>query len=162
MATSDQHSSIPRDFALSGDLNRFLLTGEHTGGVYAQWEAHVPPAGGPPLHVHEREDESFYILEGEVVCQLGDSRFKAQAGDCVYLPRGTPHRFHNESENPARVLVTVIPAGLERMFMEAGTEIRTGQPIPEVDRAQEVARLLASAERYGIRYFLEPRTNGAA
>src|SRR5579883_781363 len=92
---------------LSGDINVFLLTGEQTANAFAQWEAHIPPGGGPPLHVHSREDESFYVIEGTIQCQFGETHFAASAGECVFLPRGVPHRFRNESSAPARVLITV-------------------------------------------------------
>ncbi len=62
-----------------GDVYRFLATGEETSGKYAQWEANVPPGGGPPPHVHSREEEGFYILEGEITLQIGDGRLVATA-----------------------------------------------------------------------------------
>src|ERR1700680_3294479 len=55
-----------RTIAVVGDVYRFLATGEDTNGKYALWEAIVPPGGGPPPHVHSREEEGFYILEGEI------------------------------------------------------------------------------------------------
>jgi quercetin dioxygenase-like cupin family protein len=55
-----------RMIAVVGDVYRFLATGEETKGTYATWEAFVPPGGGPPPHVHSREEQSFYILKGEI------------------------------------------------------------------------------------------------
>ena len=60
-----------RTIAVVGDVYRFLATGEETNGKYALWEAIVPPGGGPPPHVHSREEESFYVLEGEIMLQIG-------------------------------------------------------------------------------------------
>src|SRR5437764_1283864 len=60
-----------RAIAVVGDVYRFLATGEDTDGKYALWEATVPPGGGPPPHVHSREEEGFYVLEGEITFRAG-------------------------------------------------------------------------------------------
>ena len=86
-----------RTIAVVGDVYRFLATGEDTNGKYALWEAIVPPGGGPPPHVHSREEEGFYILEGEITFQIGDERLVATAGMFANMPVGTPHSFKNES-----------------------------------------------------------------
>src|SRR5579864_6239491 len=107
-----------RLIAVVGDVYRFLATGEDANGKYAQWEAIVPPGGGPPPHVHSREEEGFYILEGEITVQIGEERIVATAGMFANMPVGTPHSFRNESAKPAKMLITVAPAGLEQMFFE--------------------------------------------
>src|SRR5262249_32876090 len=66
-----------RTIAVVGDVYRFLATGEDTDGKYALWEAFVPPGGGPPPHVHSREEEGFYVLEGEITFVVGDRRHVA-------------------------------------------------------------------------------------
>ena len=86
-----------RTIAVVGDVYRFLATGEDTNGKYALWEAIVPPGGGPPPHVHSREEEGFYILEGEITFHVGDERIVATAGMFANMPVGTPHSFKNES-----------------------------------------------------------------
>src|SRR5213592_1664619 len=105
-----------RTIAVVGDVYRFLATGEDTNGKYAMWEAIVPPGGGPPPHVHGREEESFYILEGEITFQIADERIVATAGMFANIPVGTLHSFKNESNRPAKMLISVAPAGLEQMF----------------------------------------------
>src|SRR5258707_10417947 len=89
--------------AVVGDVYRFLATGEDTNGKYALWEAIVPPGGGPPPHVHSRE-EGFYILEGEITFQVADNRLVATAGMFANMPVGTPHSFKNKSGKSARML----------------------------------------------------------
>jgi mannose-6-phosphate isomerase-like protein (cupin superfamily) len=93
-----------RTIAVVGDVYRFLATGEDTNGKYAQWEAIVPPGGGPPPHVHSREEEGFYVLEGEITFTIGDVRLVASAGMFANMPVGTPHSFKNETSKPARML----------------------------------------------------------
>ena len=102
-----------RTIAVVGDVYRFLATGEDTNGKYALWEAVVPPRGGPPPHVHSREEEGFYVLEGEITLFIGDKRLIARTGMFANMPVGTPHSFKNEGGKPARMLIVVAPAELE-------------------------------------------------
>jgi mannose-6-phosphate isomerase-like protein (cupin superfamily) len=77
-----------RTIAVVGDVYRFLATGDDTNGKYAMWEAIVPPGGGPPPHVHSREEEGFYILEGEITFMIGEQRVVATAGMFANMPVG--------------------------------------------------------------------------
>src|SRR6266576_2321687 len=115
-----------RTIAVVGDVYWFLVTGDNTHGTYAMWEAIVPPNGGPPPHVHSREEEGFYILEGEITLQAGDKRIVATAGMFVNMPIGMPHSFKNESRKPAKMLIIVAPAGLENMLFEVGVPLAEG------------------------------------
>src|SRR5580700_7049034 len=92
-----------RTVAVVGDVYRFLATGEDTNGKYALWEAIVPPGGGPPPHVHSREEEGFYILEGEITLHFGEEQIVASAGMFANMPVGTPHSFKNESKETAKM-----------------------------------------------------------
>lgn len=139
-----------RWIAQSGDLNRVLAVSQDTGGIYSQWEAIVPPGGGPLLHVHSREDESFFVIEGEVVFQLGDRRHIAPAGTYVNLPIGVPHCFRNETSSTARLLITVAPAGLEGLFFESGVEVEPGTVIAPAAASNEKEKIRVAAARYGV------------
>ncbi|MEY4198446.1 MAG: Quercetin 2,3-dioxygenase [Verrucomicrobiota bacterium] len=92
-------------FSAVGDVYRILATGDQTGGAYALCEARVLPGGGPPPHIHHREDESFFVLEGEITFQLAGKKVVAKAGSFIQGPRGIPHAFKNESTVPARMLI---------------------------------------------------------
>jgi quercetin dioxygenase-like cupin family protein len=139
-----------RTVAVVGDVYRFLATGEDTNGKYALWEAIVPPGGGPPPHVHSREEEGFYILEGEITLQIGDKRLVASAGMFANMPVGTPHSFKNESSRPAKMLISVAPAGLEMMFFEFGVPLAEGATTALAPTKEEIEKLLAVAPSYGI------------
>ena len=139
-----------RTIAVVGDVYRFLATGEDTNGKYALWEAIVPPGSGPPPHVHSREEEGFYILEGEITLQVGGERIVAKAGTFANMPVGTPHSFKNESGRPARMLISVAPAGLEKMFFEVGVPLAEGATTALPPSKAEIERLLAVVPRYGI------------
>ncbi|MGH3011780.1 MAG: cupin domain-containing protein [Gaiellaceae bacterium] len=137
-----------------GDHYTFLVTGEESGGAYFAMEALVPPGGGPPPHVHTREDETFYLLEGEIEFLLGAETILAGPGDFVHVPRGTVHRFLSTGTDTARLVLTFTPAGIERWFEE------TLEPAPNEVRAEDVpdnveevaARYVATAARYGIEF----------
>ena len=73
-------------FSAVGDVYRILATGDQTGGVYALCEARVLPGGGPPPHIHHREDESFFVLEGEITFQLAGKMVVAKAGSFIQGP----------------------------------------------------------------------------
>jgi quercetin dioxygenase-like cupin family protein len=139
-----------RRIAVVGEVYRFLAVGDETDGKYAMFEAFVSPGGGPPPHVHGREEESFYVLDGRVTFQVGDERFVAEAGTFLNVPVGSLHSFRNESDAPAKMIVSAAPAGLEKMFFEVGRPVPddavTAPPPTEAD----VAKLLAAAPRYGI------------
>jgi len=138
-----------RAIAVVGDLYRFLATGEETDGKYAMWEASVPPGGGPPPHVHSREEESFFILEGEITFQVGENRLVAAAGTFANMPVGSLHSFKNTTDKTARMIISVAPAGLEKMFFEVGQPIKVGEQPPPPSQA-EIERLLAVAPNYGV------------
>jgi quercetin dioxygenase-like cupin family protein len=144
-----------RRICVVGDVYRFLATGHETGGRYAMWEAIVPPGSGPPLHVHSREEEAFYVIEGEITFQLNDDLIQAPAGTFVNMPIGSLHRFSNQSDKPARMIITIAPAGLEEMFFEVG------KPLDACDHPQpptkaEIDHLVAAALRFGVDIQLPP------
>jgi len=139
-----------RTIAVVGDVYRFLATGEDTNGKYAQWEAIVPPGGGPPPHVHSREEEGFYILDGEITFQIDEKRIVATAGTFANMPVGTPNSFKNESNRPAKMLISVAPAGLEKMFFEVGQAVAQGATTAPPPSKDEIDKLLAVAPKYGI------------
>ncbi len=139
-----------RTIAVVGDVYRFLATGDDTNGKYALWEALVPPGGGPPPHIHSREEEGFYILEGEVTFTVNGERVVGGAGTFVNISVGTLNSFKNESNQPAKMLISVAPAGLEQMFFEVGLPLAEGATAALPPSKGEINKLLAVAPRYGV------------
>jgi len=125
-------------------LARIKATAQDTGGAYGLLESLIPPGFSPPLHVHRREDESFWVLEGEFTFVCGGKAVRAQAGTYVFLPRGVPHSFVVEGDAPGRLLTMLTPGGGERFFIEAGrpAEQDSLPPAAPVDVAtlQRIAR----------------------
>ncbi len=109
----------------------------------------MPPGGGPPPHIHSREEESFLILEGEVTVHVNGERIVAKAGTFANMPVGSLHHFKNETNKPAKMIVSVAPAGLEQMFLEVGQQVLPNGAIPQLTK-QEIEKLLAAAPRYGV------------
>jgi mannose-6-phosphate isomerase-like protein (cupin superfamily) len=101
-----------------GDILSFKITGKETEGRYMIMEVLTPPNLGPPLHVHHREDENFYIIEGDYLFEVDGRQIELHAGDFVRPPRGVPHCFQNIGSTAGRMLVTVEPAGIEDFFGE--------------------------------------------
>jgi quercetin dioxygenase-like cupin family protein len=102
---------------MGGQISLIRAYGEHTGGLFSLLETRTQKGGGPPPHVHEREDEAFYVLEGEVEVTVGDETTTATAGTFVFAPRGVPHKYV-ATQGPARHLTVVTPGGFERFFAE--------------------------------------------
>lgn len=142
--------------AVVGDVYRFLATGADTNGRYAMWEAIVPPGGGPPPHMHSREEEGFLVLEGEITFTFDGKTIVASAGMFANMPVGTLHSFRNASSTTAKMLITIAPAGLEQMFVEVGTTLPDGAVVASPPTKDEIDRLLAKAPDYGITIQLPP------
>lgn len=136
--------------AVVGDVYRFLVKGEDTGGDYALWHATIYPGGGPPPHRHAKEDEFFYVLSGEVIIFDDGKPVTATAGSAITLPRGTRHWFKNEGKEPAEMLILVAPAGLEEMFQQTGRPWSAEQGAPGEPLPEELATLKRIAGDFGI------------
>jgi mannose-6-phosphate isomerase-like protein (cupin superfamily) len=126
---------------IGGNVMTCKARSADTGGAYALFENVTAPGGGPPLHVHRREEEAFYLLEGELVFTLGGRQVKLEPGAFLLAPRGLPHTFVNPGAVPSKALVLVTPGGLEDFFDEL-SRLPSGPP--------DVERLLDLGRRHGI------------
>ena len=134
-----------------------LVDGQQSGGCFALVECEGARGYALPLHVHHREDELLYVLEGRLTVLLGEEEFLVPAGVALTLPRGVEHSFVVESEE-ARVLVLVSPAGFEGFLAELGQPEGT-LPVGEDEYALE--RLICVAARYGVDLIGPGFTGGA-
>ena len=128
---------------LANSSGQWLLRSQDTGAAFSLHSGTMAPGAGAPLHVHTREDETFYVLAGEVEAIAGDERQSLRTGDCIFLPRGVPHRLHNVSSESAQVLMLIQPAGLEEFFEEVERLSKSRPPQPEA--------LRELTARFGIR-----------
>src|SRR5215218_5751791 len=120
------------------------IHGSDTGGVVSVVESHDVTGGGPPLHVHHREDETFQILEGEYEWTVGGKTFKAQQGATIFAPRGVPHTYRYVGSTPGRLMCVITPAGFEQFF----EEVNALRP----EQQQDIPRVMEIAKKYGLEF----------
>lgn len=130
-------------FDIFGDQIVIKLGHADTDGSYAIMESVTPSQGGPPLHRHSREDESFYIIEGDFVFEVDGEQVPAGPGCTLFAPRGTAHTFQNVGNTTGRLLVIVQPAGLDIFFDEVA-QVTSGMAQPDL---QVIAPLF---QKYGL------------
>ncbi len=132
-----------------GTLATLKATAETSDGRVAVLEQLAPRGAGSPLHVHHREDEWFYVLEGALTLWVGGRVVDAPAGSFVYGPRDIPHTFVVASEE-ARFLLVAEPAGFEAFFRAAGEPAARPEIPPVPTEPPDIAGLTALAADYGI------------
>jgi quercetin dioxygenase-like cupin family protein len=130
-----------------GHKATFKATSEDTGGAYTITEDTFPPRVGPPPHIHHTQEETFYVLEGEMEFITDGLTTRAVAGSLVRIPRGVLRDYRNVGSEPARVLVLYAPGGFEGFFEEVG-ELVTDHFAPPED-PPDVEKLVAAAAKYG-------------
>jgi quercetin dioxygenase-like cupin family protein len=137
-----------------GGMATIKATGKETGGRYTLVEVLEPDGVEAPLHVHHREDEAFWILEGELTFQVGDETIKASPGSFLFGPRDVPHGYTVDS-GPARMLWVLSPAGMEGLIYATSEPAKelTLPPQPEgpPDEA-EIEQLYAVCRQYGVEF----------
>ena len=141
------YASEGRALNVVGDTIWIRLKGHEAGCSFSLIEGATPPQGGPPRHVHQREDEGFYVLEGEFEFRVGDRVIQATPGTFLFGPRAIPHSFKNIGTKTARVLIVISPPGFEKFFEEADLLGKAGPPPME--------RLVELARKYALE-FLSP------
>jgi quercetin dioxygenase-like cupin family protein len=147
-STTSNNSPRQDTFWWQGSVMEIKARAEDTGGALGVLEGSFFEEGyGPPIHVHSREDEVMYVLDGQIRFRVGDDEFVADPGTWVWQPRGVPHSFRVESEG-ARALVIFMPGGIERMFEDGGVPAGESAGPPQQEYDLEAAAALA--KRYGF------------
>ena len=146
--------SLDRSVWYNGWLMTFLATGAETQGQFALIEAVGRRRDVPPAHTHHREEETFYVLEGEMTLSVGGQTIKAPPGTMVCQPRDVAHSFVIDSEQ-VRLLILVTPAGFEGWFKEFSVPAPP-MTLPPADEPAygEVQRMLEAAPQYGLEFDL--------
>lgn len=134
----------------SGDVYSVKLTAAQTGGSLGVVEASVPPGGGPVAHTHADQDETFFLIAGELEFLDGDRTFIAGPGDLVHCPSGTRHRFKNIGFHTARMLFFYTPGGSEGLFVEGGDDPVSGIQVPTWGPERFQGPMLDLFEKYGV------------
>ena len=139
-------STAPAYWSL-GELLTVLASAEQTGGAYSLMEERLPRGAEPPPHVHSREDEAFFVLEGSLTVRVGDNIFPAAPGSFVFCPRDVPHLLTVESDE-VRMLTLCSPGGVEQLFVELGEPARA-RTLPPDGEEPDVDRVITLAAHYG-------------
>jgi len=120
------------------------VSGTDSDGRFFLFETTTAPGDGPPPHVHAREDETFYIIEGDYEFTIAGKTHAAKAGTVVYGVKGVPHAFKNVGKTTGRMLIMTSPAGLDDFFRRAFDEFGRGET--------DIPKLIQIGEEYGIRF----------
>ena len=134
-----------------GGLATIKATGKETGGLYSIVEVLEPLGARAPLHLHRKEDEAFYVLEGEMTFHIGEETIKARPGSFVFGPKDVPHTYTVDS-GPAKLLFLLSPAGFEEFIYATSepAEEHTLPPPPEGPPSEaEMEQLGSVARQYG-------------
>lgn len=138
-----------RKLNIIGHSVTIKLKREETEGNYYVMEVITPAGHGIPPHVHSREDEMIYVLEGEFMIMLGEQNIRATAGDEIFFPRGIPHAFQNIGTTAGKTLWTIVPGGnFEDFFEDLGA-------LP-ADREPDMGRVIQIFADYGMQVLLPP------
>jgi mannose-6-phosphate isomerase-like protein (cupin superfamily) len=131
---------------------RVTLPGSETGGAFAVAEYLKPPGDWTPLHVHQRESQTTYVIDGQATVHLPEGPLVLDPGECAYQPKGVPHTEAITSNQPARVLDIYAPAGFERWVSLAGvpTDRFVLPPAPEAPDEARVKFLLEVTAELGL------------
>ena len=120
------------------------IHGRDTGGLLSVVESHDVPGGGPPPHIHHREDETFQILEGDYEFIVGGRTIPAKPGTTLFAPRGVAHTYRHLGKTPGRLMCVITPSGFEGFFEEIGTM--------NPQQQQDIPRVMEIGKKFGLEF----------
>ena len=134
-----------RTYNALGDTLQFHLTGVETNGKFTMCTVTTPPGGGPPPHLHENEDEWFYLMEGRVSFFAKGEWTELEPGAVAFAPRHSLHTFKNVGDTPSKMLVHTSPAGFEHFIAALAAECeKAGGP--------DMTQVVQIAGAHGIQF----------
>ncbi len=158
MGPTSEHYALAEEDAEAiwflGTLATIKADGSRTGGALGLVEFTHPPGFATPRHIHHTADEAFYVLEGAMRGYCGDQDWRATRGSFIWLPRGIPHGYAVEGDEPLRTLAIVLPAGFEQFIAAVGEPAR--ERIIPPPAAPDIAKLDAAAAKVGIEHLGPP------
>ena len=153
IARPDTDQRLPH-IGLVGDTYTITVSGEDTAGRFCVIDMHIPPGGGPPPHRHDFE-ETFILLDGEMEATFRGKKSLVRAGDTINIPANAPHRFHNSSSKPTRLLCICSPAGQEKFFEEVGVPVATRTTAPPKLNTDQQQQFMKKAMTLAPKYRTE-------
>ena len=143
---------VHTEFELAGVVMKEHLASAQTGGSFSLFENHSAGPSRTPIHVHARDDETLFMLYGEMRAVLAGEQHTIRAGESLFLPRGVPHQLMNCNEDPARYLLLCTPGGFEGFLAEGGHVMAPGES-PRAPSTADIDRIRTAAPLYGITLF---------
>jgi len=143
------NESLVTEYRFAGTRSRLLMSGTQTQGAFCLFENFKPAGVSTPMHVHEREEETIHVIEGELTATVDDVKHVLRAGSTILLQRNIAHRLHNSGDQTCRYILLATPAGFDDFVADAGEiwdEKKAGTPTS----GEEIQRLLKAAPRHGI------------
>jgi quercetin dioxygenase-like cupin family protein len=158
MALETSQAQMLKPFAIAGNegearwwfqcLAVIKATAAETGGLMSLIEITEPPGAEGPLHVHHREDEGFWLLEGDATFEVGETTIEAHAGDFVFGPRDVPHRY-SVGPSGCRMLFIMTPGGFEELVIDMSVPAGSRTLPPPFDQEPDWERIAAVARTHG-------------
>lgn len=149
----------PVEYPFGGSRARPLISGEHTGDAYCMLEIVSSGNRATPMHRHQHEDETLFMLDGELEVIVEGTPHRVLPGHTLVLPRGTTHQIINRTEHTARYLAICTPAGFDR-FVAACADAQPGPVEASLPTEADKARMRAAATQFGITLIPPPVRNG--
>jgi quercetin dioxygenase-like cupin family protein len=137
------------EFVLSGVTMKQHLSNKQTSGSFSLFENHSSGKSKTPIHVHADDDETLYVMRGELQAIVAGEEHPIRAGNSIFLPRGIPHQLVNASGIPAHYLLLCTPGGFEGFLENGGHRLAPGE-LPLPPSVADIERMKAAAPRYGI------------
>jgi quercetin dioxygenase-like cupin family protein len=151
VAPKMDHPEIKNSYWYIGHLMSIPVSGEDTNGSFSLIHGYEIKGLEPPPHIHTREDESFYLLDGEINYTVGNETFNARRGDWIFLPRNIVHSFQVQTDK-AEVLIHLSPGGFEEYFKEMSEPAQALVIPPHPQGPPDVKRIVETAARYGVKF----------
>jgi quercetin dioxygenase-like cupin family protein len=131
---NQQEQTTPAVLNIFGELVSIKVASAETDNQYTVIWGQSPPLGGPPLHLHVSDSETFYVLEGTYIFELDGEIFNANVGDVVHIQPGVKHLYQNVGAEPGKLLLVVSPGGLDDFFIELDSLLNAHAepPMPEI------------------------------
>lgn len=137
------------EFILAGVLMKQVLGGADTNGSFSMFENSSAGSSQTPIHVHADDDETIYVIAGEMQAIIAGETSIVKAGQAAFLPRGVPHQLMNVSGEPSHYMLICTPSGFEGFLAEGGHERKAGEEV-KPPTGEDIARLKAAAPKFGI------------
>ena len=146
------HRPQPKRRYFDVGLGAICLAGADTGGAYCLLDVALAPGIGVPRHTHTREDETYYVLSGELKVEVGDQSFLLRPGDTLLAPRNIPHQIKNTGREENRFLLVFSPAGFENFIDATAVTAPEGAAAPTEPPRVAVENVMELAASYGIHF----------